>query len=90
MSRCRLSLPLSATEAETLQQLRDHHPKPYMRERAAALIRISAGEAAFRVAITGILRPRTPNTVYAWLHAYKESGIAGLQIKPRRRRKIPP
>jgi transposase len=39
------------------------------------------------VARTGLLRPRQPDTVYAWLDRYRAEGIAGLTIRPGRGRK---
>lgn len=89
MSRRPRVLSLSAQERETLEQVRDHHPTPYMRERAAALLRISAGEAAYHVALTGVLRARDPDTLYTWLHRYEREGVAGL-LNHRVRRGFPP
>ena len=78
MSRRPRMLVLSEAERQTLEQARDHHPTPYLRERAAALLRISAGEAAYHVALTGVLRARDPDTLYTWISRYEREGIAGL------------
>ena len=39
----RRTLHLSVEEREALEDLRDHAPKPYLRERAAALLLIASG-----------------------------------------------
>lgn len=78
MSRRVRRLVLSELERQTLEQARDHHPTPDLRERAAALLRIAAGEAARRVAVTGVLRARDPDTLYTWLRRDEREGVAGL------------
>ena len=70
-----------------LVALRDTGAKPYLRERAAALLKIADGQAAAAVARTGLLRPRQPDTVYRWLARYRAEGIAGLADRPGRGRK---
>jgi len=90
MGRPGITLALSTEERTSLEQMRDHHPRPYLRERAAALLRIADGTPAYQVAIRGILKPRRPNTIYRWLHHYQQHGLAALYQKPRRRRRIPP
>lgn len=88
MSRAKLTLELSETERVTLETMRDRHPRPYLRERAAALLRIADGMAAFQVAAKG-LKVRDPDTIYGWLHAYQTNGICGFYHRPRRRRISP-
>jgi hypothetical protein len=83
----RRSLSLSAGERHELEQLRDTAAKPYLRERAAALLKIADGQTPAHVAAVGLLRPRDPDTVYAWLDRYQEAGAASLSIKPGRGRK---
>ena len=70
-----------------LQQARDYHPKPYLRERAAALLKIDAGEPVREVAAKGLLRPRHTNTLYRWVQEYQAEGIVGLRIRVGRGRK---
>ena len=79
--------PLSAADAAALVHLRDHAPKAYLRERAAALLKVASGQPAAAVARSGLLRPRAADTVYAWLDRFAAAGVAGLQIKPGRGRK---
>ena len=73
-----------------LEQMRDRHPVPYLRERAAALLKVADGMSPHAVARHGLLKPRRPDTVYAWLNAYEQDGLAGLVQKPRRRRAFSP
>lgn len=53
-------------------------PKPFVRERCAALLKIADGQAPYAVAHSGLLRPRDPDSVYAWLGHYQEAGLPGL------------
>lgn len=90
MSRRKRTLLLLEAERLTLEQARDRHPLAYVRERAAALLRIAAGEAAYHVAITGLLKPRDPDTIYHWLNAYEQQGLAGLRLPRRKGRRFSP
>lgn len=68
-------------------ELRDRAEKAYLRERAAALLKIAAGQSVHAVAKTGLLRPRQPDTVYDWLNRYEAEGVDGLIIRDGRGRK---
>ncbi|MFZ1829057.1 MAG: hypothetical protein WAW42_09875 [Candidatus Competibacteraceae bacterium] len=83
----RRQLVLSETERRELVQLRDHARQPYVRERAAALLKIADGMPAALVARYGLLRPRRPDTVYAWLDRYQATGGEGMKVHPGRGRK---
>jgi transposase len=61
---------------------RDHDPKPYVRERCAAILKIADGLSPHAIARTGLLKPRDPDTVYAWLDAYEADGFDGLVQRP--------
>ena len=74
-------LALSETEVQQLIHLRDHAPKSYLRERAAALLKVADGQSAAHVARHGLLRRRKPDTVYSWLDRFLIDGIAGLAIQ---------
>jgi hypothetical protein len=73
---------LTEEQRHQLTHLRDASPKPYLRERAAALLKIAAGLSAAQVAHQGLLRVRQPDTVYRWLNAFQTVGIEGLKVKP--------
>jgi transposase len=64
-----------------------HHAKAYVRERAAAILKVADGASAAWVAARGLLLPRAPDTVYRWLDQFEEAGLAGLTIRPGRGRK---
>ena len=77
MARLRTQV-LDAEQKAELVNLRDTTKQEYVRERCAALLKIAAGQTAHAVARQGLLRPRDPDTVYAWLDLYAREGCAGL------------
>ena len=81
------TLNLTPSDKAALEEMRDHDPKAYMRERAAALLKINDGYSAHHVAKHGLRQERDPDTVYAWLNRYEERGIEGLKLKKGRGRK---
>ena len=83
----RRQLVLNDAQRTDLDSLRDHGRPAYLRERAAALLKVAAGIPAAWVARDGLLRPREPMTVYEWLNRYQAEGIVGLTIRPGRGRK---
>jgi len=82
-----LTITLTAEQRHELERARDHHPKPYVRERASAILKIADGATGRQVALIGLLKERDPDSVYAWLHAYQRSGVAGLTVRAGRGRK---
>lgn len=70
-----------------LRRIRDTAEKPYLRERAAALMRVADGQSACAVARTGLLKPHDPDTTYAWLDRHEAEGVKGLIGRPGRGRK---
>lgn len=77
MARLR-TLVLTSKQQCELEQARDHAERPYVRERAAALLKIAAGQTPHAVARQGLLQPRDPDTVYGWLDLYETDGLDGL------------
>ncbi len=75
----RRTLILSPEEQRDLEHIRDHDRRAYLRERAAALLKIAQGRSAHWVACFGLLKPRQPDTVYGWLNEYEQS----RRIRPR-------
>jgi hypothetical protein len=75
-------LSLTEDQRQELVQLRDHDPRPSVRERGAAILKIAEGQSPHRVARSGLLRPRDPDTIYAWLDRYEAEGTAGLIAHP--------
>jgi transposase len=82
-----LVLVLTPKQWDELEWARDQYPKPYVRERAAALLKIADGRSGRDVALNGLLKPRDPDTIYEWVRRYKKHGLKGLLIKPGRGRK---
>jgi transposase len=80
-------IKLTSKEKTELRNVRKKHPKAYMRERAAAILKISKGQSPHSVATKGLLKRRDPDTVYDWLDRYEAAGLEGLQIKAGRGRK---
>ncbi len=72
------TLALTDTQRQELLDHRDHDPRPYVRERCAALRKIAAGQSPHAVARQGLLRPRVPDTVYRWLDHYERLGLRGV------------
>lgn len=83
----RRRLNLTTEQQSELEQLRNTAAKPYLRERAAALLKIASGQTPAHVAAAGLLQTRDPDTVYAWLNRYQATGLAGLTIREGRGRK---
>lgn len=83
----RRKLTLSEEQRCALVHMRDSDSHPYLRERAAALLKIADGMSAERVAREGLLRKRHPENVRIWLDRYLAEGIAGLHIRAGRGRK---
>ena len=90
MSRKLRILTLKSREEQELVEHRDHDPRPYVRERCSAILKIAEGHSAHLVAQNGVLKAREPDTIYDWLNAYEAEKLAGLekhqQGGPRRRR----
>lgn len=72
------TLTLSDDERRTLVQHRDHHPRPQVRERCAALLKIADGQSPHQVAQQGLLKERDADTVYHWLNLYEREGLDGV------------
>jgi hypothetical protein len=83
----RVVLSLSSVQEAELVHLRAHHPKAYVREQAAALLKVAAGATVPQVARHGLYRPRLPATLRAWIRRYQAAGVAGLRVRPGRGRK---
>lgn len=83
----RKELTLTAEERQELKELRDNHELPYVRERAAALLKIADGMSGRQVALKGLLKNRRPDTIYEWVQRWKKEGLQGLFIRKGRGRK---
>ena len=77
-STYRWQVSVSPEQRRELEQARDHHPKPYVRERCAAILLMADGKSPNWVAVHGVLKPHDTNTVYRWVNWYQTEGLAGL------------
>lgn len=69
---------LSWAQRRELEKARAHDSWAYVRERCAAALKIAEGASAHAAARHGLLKPRDPDTIYAWLDHYLVDGLAGL------------
>jgi transposase len=83
----RLVLTLTPAQRRELVRLRDRHPRAYVREQAAAILKVAAGASRRQVALRGLHKPRGPATVGAWVRRYLQQGAAGLLVRPGRGRR---
>ena len=82
------TLCLTGEERAYLEKTRDRERRAYLRERAAALLKIADGMAPFAVAKTGLLKPRHPETIYLWLNDFEKT--RQLTPQPARRKRLSP
>lgn len=75
----RRTLELTDTQRVELEHARDHDPRPYVRERCAALLKIASGLSPHAVARSGLLKPRDPDTIYEWLNWYERLGFRSVE-----------
>lgn len=80
-------LDLSADQIKELTTARDRHPKAYVREKAAALLKVNQGQSIRQVALHGLHKRRSEHTVKSWLSRYRADGLTGLGVKAGRGRK---
>lgn len=83
----KLKLELTESQRAELRDVRDHHELPYLRERAAAMLKIADGFSGREVALHRLNRPHWQDTIYEWVTRYQADGVAGLKIHPGRGRK---
>ena len=72
------TLELTTSQRQDLLHYRDHDPRPYVRERCAALLKIADVYSPHAVARHGPLKPRDPDTLYEWLNWYERLGIRSV------------
>ena len=84
------TLTLTPAQRAELEATRAHNQRPYLRERAAALLKVADGQSGRQVALHGLLTRRKPDTLYRWLDAYAHGGLQGLVQRPRGHRGFSP
>ena len=75
-----ITVCLTQESQDQLEQIRDTHKCPYMRERATAILKVAEGTSGRQVALNGLLKRRKPDTIYGWVKRYQSEGIAGLKV----------
>ena len=85
MSRRQVSL--SPDQERELQWALKHHEKAYVRERAAAILKVAARAAMRQVAAGGVLQRRTEEALSAWTTRDLAEGLSGLLVRKGRGRK---
>lgn len=78
---------LSQKQEQELTWARDHHDKAYLRERAAAILKVAGGLSMLQVAHHGLLKRRREETVSEWISRYEQEGLEGLRVRTGRGRK---
>lgn len=82
-----LTVDLAPEERDRLDRIVKTHELAYMRERAAAILKLDWGRTVPWIAEHGLLQRRDEGSVRGWVHRYKEEGIDGLFIREGRGRK---
>ncbi len=82
-----MKIVLTRAQRKCLIRLRDHHARPYVREKASAILKLSDGMSVRVLARSGLLRPRARQTIHRWVRRFLEEGEEGLLVKAGRGRK---
>lgn len=80
-------LHLTEEQKQELVKARNSHPKPYVRERAAAILKVDSGWSLRKTAYEGLLKRHAPETVKTWCERYQHEGLKGLIIRTGRGRR---
>ena len=78
----RIKITLTEAQQQELKRARDRHPKPYVRERAAAILKVAAGQSMRQVALNGLQKRHEPETIRGWIDSYFKRGLKGLLVQP--------
>lgn len=84
------TLVLTPPARGDLERIQARDPRPYLRERATAMLLLGNGWSVRQVARHGLYRVRRPETVSDWLDRYLVAGVAGLRQHPRAQKRLPP
>lgn len=82
-----IKLCLTAEQIAELTTARNRHPKAYVREKVAAILKVNQGQSVRQVALYGLHKKRSEHTVKGWIESYLERGLAGLLVQGGRGRK---
>ena len=76
-----IKLCLTAQQIEELKITRDRYPKAYVREKAAAILKVNQGQSVRQVVMSGLHKRRSEHTVKGWITGYLAAGLTGLLVK---------
>jgi hypothetical protein len=80
-------IELTVVQTQELQQVRDHAAQPYLRVRAAGILKVTQGHSIRWVAKHGLLKPVHPDRLREWINRYLAEGADGLRVRAGRGRK---
>ena len=80
-------IELSELQKLELENAVSTHPKAYIREKAAGILKVAANNSLRQVAYHQLLKRHAPETVKGWCERYLKCGLQGLFVKPGRGRK---
>lgn len=80
-------LCLTAEQIKELTRARNRHSKAYVREKAAAILKVQEGQSIRQVALYGLHKKRSEHTVKGWIDDYLTEGLARLLVQAGRGRK---
>lgn len=78
---------LTPEQERELIWAREHQQKAYVRSKAAAILKVAAGQSMRQVALHGLLRPIKEECVSGWIDRYESEGLTGLLVRTGRGRK---
>ncbi|GHO92321.1 hypothetical protein KSF_023690 [Reticulibacter mediterranei] len=70
-----------------LVKIRDYASLPYLRECAAAIIKVTEATSVRQVAAHGLFKKVRRKMISEWIDRYEQEGLEGLKIKPGRGKK---
>jgi hypothetical protein len=83
----RRTVLLSQEQHKELLATRDPDRRPYMRTKAAAILKVADGQQIKAVAHHGLNKPSTQDTVRIWINRSEAEGLTGLRVQLGRGRK---
>ncbi len=83
----RIKIELSDQQRTEVEDICRHARLPYLRERAAAILKIAKGHSGRETARHLLNQAHWQDTVYEWVKRYQAEGIRGLKIRAGRGRK---
>ena len=73
-------LRVSSAQREEFVQTRAHARQPYLRERAAVLLKMASGHSLQEAARSGGWKPHHPDTIGTGVHRQEPAGLDGRRI----------